>query len=100
MIYSPWPGPTQAAMVRVAESFDGPWSLPTTIGLPGCADSIGERQLNCYASNTQPAFSRPGTLAIGYYDTSVQTLPTRGAFSITTIDIDVAPARPGGHSRR
>jgi hypothetical protein len=55
------------------------------VGLDGCADRIGSRQFNCYAGGPQPRFSTPGHLGLGYYDSSVSTFPTRGAYTVTSV---------------
>ena len=89
MVYSPWPGITSYVAVRVAANPSGPWSKPVTITLDGCADAIGDRQLNCYAANAQPSFSTPGRLGIGYYDSAISTFPTRGAYTVVTVPIEV-----------
>lgn len=85
MAYSPWPGSTQVVDVRTSPSPLGPWSRPVTVGLDGCADRIGSRQFNCYAGGPQPRFSTPGHLGLGYYDSSVSTFPTRGAYTVTSV---------------
>ena len=89
MVYSPWPGPTRYADVRVASRPEGPWSTPVTVTLDGCADRIGTRQFNCYAANAQPSFSTPGHLGIGYYDSSISKFPTRGAYTVVSVPIRV-----------
>ena len=87
MAYSPWPGSTEVMEVRVAADPLGPWSSPVTIHLPGCDDHIGSRQFGCYAASAQPAFSTPGHLGIGYYDSSVTTFPTRGAYQVSSVAV-------------
>jgi len=89
MAYSPWPGFTEVMEVRVAADPLGPWSSPVTIHLPGCADRIGTRLFGCYAATAQPAFSSPGRLGIGYYDSSVSSFPTRGAYLVTSVPVTV-----------
>lgn len=89
MAYSPWPGSTEVMEVRVAADPLGPWSSPVTIHLPGCDDHIGSRQFGCYAASAQPAFSTPGHLGIGYYDSLVSTFPTRGAYQVSSVSISV-----------
>lgn len=95
MVYSPWPGHTDQVHLRTSPGPDGPWSAPIVVELSGCADRLGERQLNCYAGNAQPAFSSGGFVGIGYYDTAVQTFPIRGAFTVALVPWPATSAPSG-----
>jgi hypothetical protein len=61
--------------------------------LPGCRDSVGGRQFLCYAGTAQPQFGDGGggTLGIGYFDQLVAVGPTRGAYLVATVPVQITP---------
>jgi hypothetical protein len=71
--------------IRVAKRAQGPWSPPTDVKLPGCADNVGGRLMLCYAANLQPGFDRPGSLGIGWYDQHAADDPARGNFMASSV---------------
>ena len=85
MAYSPFPGYSDTVQIRVAKRAQGPWSPPTDVKLPGCADNVGGRLMLCYAANLQPAFDRPGSLGIGWYDQHAADDPARGNFMASSV---------------
>lgn len=78
MAYSPWPGFTDRLHVRVATAPEGPWTAPVGVLLPGCGGTVAGVTYACYAGTTQPAFSGPGLLGLGYYDQLVRVGPSAG----------------------
>lgn len=95
MAYSPWPGPSDVMALRLSSDPAGPWSPPLLLRLPGCGDRIGERLLRCYAAAVQPAFSSPGRLGIGWYDSRTSSFPVRGTYVVATVPIDASDTRVG-----
>jgi len=93
MAYSPWPGPSDVMALRLSSDPAGPWSPPLLLRLPGCDDRIGERLLRCYAAAVQPAFSSPGRLGIGWYDSRTSSFPVRGTYVVATVPIDASDTR-------
>ena len=88
MAYTPWPGYSNEIEVRVADQPVGPWSSPTHVPLPHCEDERNGVHHYCYAATTQPLFSSPGSLALGYYDRLVSPDPPRGAYLVITVPVD------------
>jgi hypothetical protein len=89
MAYSPWPGFTDRIHVRVATSPNGPWTAPVEVLLPGCNDTVAGVSYYCYAGTSQPAFSAPGLLGLGYYDQLVQVGPSAGGYLAVTVPFTV-----------
>jgi len=85
MVYSPWPGYSDALQIRTSATPTGPWSAPTTVPLPGCSDQIGTSTFWCYAAAVQPIFSRSGQLGVGWYDRRVSSGPVRGSYVVATL---------------
>lgn len=92
MAYSPWPGFTDRIEVRVATQPQGPWTAPVDVWLPGCSDSVGGQGFYCYAGTTQPAWSGPGLLGLGYYDQRLDVAVPRGQYRVAQVPFDVVGA--------
>ncbi len=87
MVYSPWPVHSTELEIRFADRPEGPWTEPTSVPLEGCHDTAAGSDYWCYAATTQPAFSAPGRLGVGYYDRMVAAGPVRGSYFVTTIPV-------------
>ena len=85
MVYSPWPGFTNQATVRVSKTITGPWSEPVSIELPNCLNTVAGKAMNCYAVTAQPWLSTSTSLGLGYYDQAVSTGPTRGRYQVGSV---------------
>ena len=68
MVYSPWPGFSDRAAVRVARQPQGPWTAPVEVRFAECDETVRGEAKVCYGATAQPAFSAPGILGLGYYD--------------------------------
>ena len=90
MVYSPWPGFIDRAMVRVSRSPQGPWTAPVEITLPGCSNTIDGQARNCYAATAQPAFSTGAELGLGFYDQSTPADRNRGRYLVARVPFAVA----------
>ena len=90
MAYSPWPGFTDRLHVRVATAPEGPWTAPVEVLLPGCGDTVAGVTHACYAGTTQPAFSGPGLLGLGYYDQLIRVGPSAGGYLVVSVPFTVA----------
>lgn len=85
MAYMPWPGIGDTALVRIAESPQGPWSDAVPVRLNGCADAADGQRYFCYAVAPQPQSSSAGHVAIGYYDQMVAVLPDKGSYVVVNV---------------
>jgi hypothetical protein len=90
MVYSPWPVRSTELELRFADRPEGPWTEPTPVPLDGCRDTAGGTDYYCYAATSQPAFSAPGQLGVGYYDRMVAPDPVRGSYFVTTVPVKVS----------
>jgi len=91
MVYSPWPGVSNEMAVRFSARPEGPWTEPSVVKLDGCHDTVAGASYYCYAASSQPSFSEPGRLGLGYYDRSIATGLLRGSYMVTTVPITVTP---------
>ena len=90
MVYSPWPGWSDAVHIRIADNPWGPWSKPTSLPLSGCADVVGGRTYNCYTANRQVLMDAPGVLGVGYYDSRIDPDEgPSGAFVVAGVPIEL-----------
>ncbi len=89
MAYSPWPGFTDRIQVRVATAPTGPWTAPVEVNLPGCADTVTGTGFYCYAGTTQPSFSEPGLLGLGYYDQRLRVDSAGGQYLTVKVPFSV-----------
>jgi hypothetical protein len=85
MVYSPWPGFVDRAMVRVARTAQEPWSEPVEVNFPGCNNSVGGQTKSCYAGTAQPAFSTTSELGLGYYDQAIPADRNRGQYMVVRV---------------
>lgn len=90
MVYSPWPGFIDRAMVRVSRTPQGPWTPPVEITLPGCSNTIEGQARNCYAATAQPAFSTGAELGLGFYDQATPADRRRGRYMVVRVPFTVA----------
>lgn len=80
MVYSPWPGFVDRAMVRVSRTPQGPWTPPVEVAFAGCSNTVRGAAKNCYAATAQPAFSTSTSLGLGYYDQAIAGDRGRGQY--------------------
>jgi len=80
MVYSPWPGYTDRLFIRSGASPTGPWTLPSTVRLPGCFDRLEGQEQLCYAGTAQPWRSTPTELGVGWFDQFRYLDPARGGY--------------------
>ena len=85
MAYMPWPGIGDTALVRIAETPEGPWSPAVPVHLNGCDDAAGGSRHFCYAVAPQPQLSTPDHVGIGYYDQLVAVVPDRGSYVVVNV---------------